>query len=221
MQNLSKPNNSLVLSYLDLRKAIGFIGFLLPFVLVAGKLILDGPGLQPSISGYYYTSMRDVFVASLCAIGVFLMSYRGYERIDDFAGKLASIFAIGTALLPTNPPVYATTLQLLIGRFHLLFALCLFLTLAFFALVLFRKTNPSKPTTPQKRKRNIIYTICGIGIIVCILLIVIVQLLPRDAAVFAAKPIFWLEAVAIVLFGISWFVKGETILKDEVDVMQA
>ena len=29
------------------------------------------------------------------------------------------------------------------------------------------------------------------------------------------EPIFWLESVAIVAFGLSWLTKGETILKDE------
>ena len=30
------------------------------------------------------------------------------------------------------------------------------------------------------------------------------------------NPVFWLESLAIVAFGVSWFVKGEAILKDEV-----
>src|SRR5712671_5197551 len=97
----SALNNSLVISYLALRKAVGIIGIALPFVLAFGKILLDGPGIQSSVSAYYYTGMRDVFVGSLCAIAVFLMSYRGYERKDDIAGDLACVFALGVALLPT------------------------------------------------------------------------------------------------------------------------
>src|SRR5207245_4583836 len=70
--------DTLVLSYLELRKAVGIIGFALPFALAFGKILLQGRGIQSSISGYYYTDMRNVFVGSLCAIGVFLMSCRGY-----------------------------------------------------------------------------------------------------------------------------------------------
>ncbi|HTL39332.1 MAG TPA: DUF998 domain-containing protein [Methylomirabilota bacterium] len=216
MAKVTKSNNSLVLSYLDLRKAIGIIGMALPFVLVLGKVILEGPGLQSSISSYYYTIMRDVFVGSLCSIAVFLFSYRGYAQIDNMMGMLASLFAVGTALFPTDPSVNPTDLQILIGKFHITFALLFFLTLAFFALFLFRKTDPTKPPTPQKLMRNSVYTFCGWGIIVCILLIIIVEKLSRDLVLFDYVPVFWLEALAIILFGISWFVKGEAILKDEV-----
>jgi len=212
---MASTGNSLVMSYLDLRKAIGVIGIALPFVLVIGKIILSSPGVEGSISAYYYTVMRDVFVASLCAIGVFLMTYRGYGRIDEYAGKLATIFAVGTAFLPTVPPANATAQQIIIGRFHLGFAMCLFLTLSFFALFLFRKTHANGSMTTRKKIRNIIFTICGVGMLLCIVLIIVVQLLPRELALFRLQPVLWLEAVAIVLFGISWFVKGEAILKDE------
>jgi hypothetical protein len=217
MATLSTPNSSLVLSYLGLRKAIGIIGILLPFVLGFGKVLLDGSGIEGSISAYYYTIMRDVFVGSLCAIAVFLLSYWGYERIDNMTGKLAAILAIGTALFPTSPPTNFTDLQLLIGKFHLAFALGFFLTLAFFSLVLFRKTNPNKPPTQMKRIRNVVYTVCGVGILICVALIVVVGLLPRDLPIFKLSPVFWLESLAIIFFGVSWFVKGEAILKDDVN----
>jgi hypothetical protein len=209
------PNNSLVLSYLGLRKAVGFIGLALPLVLVFGKVIFDGAGIEVSISSYYYTIMRDVFVGSLCAMGVFLFSYRGYEPVDEIAGKIAAFLAIGTALFPTRP-ADATAHEILIGKFHIFFAVSFFLTLAFFALFLFRKTNPNKPPTPQKRMRNGVYTACGYGILACLALALSLKLLPPDSQVFLYSPLFWLESAAVFLFGISWLVKGEAILKDEV-----
>ena len=209
------PNNSLVLSYLDLRKAIGIIGIALPFVVAIGKIIFESSGIQSSISSYYYTVRRDVFVGSLCAIAVFLMSYRGYERKDDIAGRLACLFALATAFFPTAPDANATGRDTVIGTVHLLSAALFFLTLAFFALVLFRKTNPDKPPTRRKQQRNMVYTVCGYAIIACIALIVLVKFLPDDSPVQKLAPIFWLEAAAIVAFGVSWFVKGEAILKDE------
>jgi hypothetical protein len=39
-----------VLSYLGLRKSIGIIGIALPFVLIVGKILLESPGILPSIS---------------------------------------------------------------------------------------------------------------------------------------------------------------------------
>lgn len=215
MLNPSDNNNSLVLSYLDLRKAVGVIGIALPFVLVLGKIFFGGSGIETSISYYYYTVMRDVFVGSLCAIAVFLMSYRGYEPIDNLAGKLAGLFAISTALLPASPHGNPSNQQLLIGNLHVLSALSYFLVLAFFALVLFRKTNPNKSPTPQKEIRNMIYTVCGFGILACMALAFSLKLLPKDSPLFSYSPLFWLESAAVVFFGISWFVKGEAILKDQ------
>jgi len=60
-------------SYLSLRKAVGWIGMSLPFVLMLGViLIFNGNLIQESISHYYYTGMRNVFVGALCAVGLFL-----------------------------------------------------------------------------------------------------------------------------------------------------
>jgi hypothetical protein len=208
-------NGSLVISYLDLRKAIGIIGTALPFVLAFGNILVEGPGIQDSISSYYHTGMRDVFVGSLCAIAVFLMSYRGYERKDDIAGDLACVFALGVALFPTTPDVNITPRDNIIGALHLLFAAGFFLTLAFFSLVLFRKTDPTRAPTRGKLKRNAVYTLCGYTILVCLAFIVVVAFLSSDSPVKRLDPVFWFEAAAIVAFGVSWLTKGEAILKDE------
>src|SRR5579859_3357286 len=130
MPRQSVPDGSpLVVSYLDLRKAVGIIGLALPFVLAFGDILLHGLRIENSISSYYYTEMRNIFVGSLCAIAIFLMSYRGYDRRDAIAGNLAFVFAIGVAFIPTTPLPVATTEQELIGDVHLAFAALLFLTL--------------------------------------------------------------------------------------------
>lgn len=206
--------SDLVISYLTLRRVVGAIGVALPFTLVLGKWILDGWGIQPSISAYYYTSMRDVFVGSLCAIGVFLLSYRGYERADDRAGNLVCVFAVGLALFPTSPVTGASATQALVGHAHLMFASAFFLTLAYFSLVLFRKTNPAKQMTERKKQRNAVYTACGYTILVCVGLVVLVSALPGDSALRSVDPVFWLESAAVLAFGISWLTKGEAILAD-------
>ena len=207
--------NWLVISYLGLRKAVGGIGIALPFVLAFGKIILEGPGIEPSISNYYYTGMRDIFVGALCAIAVFLLSYRGYERVDDLAGDLAGICALGTALFPTAPHVDVTPQYTWEGVLHLSFAAGFFLTLAFFSLVLFRKTDPTKPPTQRKLQRNAVYTFCGYAILICLGLIAVLAFVSDASPVKTIDPVFWLEALATVAFGISWIVKGEAILKDE------
>jgi hypothetical protein len=213
MQATPNTQRSLVLGYLGLRRMIGIIGIMLPIVLIFGRMIFESPGIKDSISVYYYSVMRDIFVGSLWAIAVFLFSYR-YDSWDDLLGDVAGAAAICVAIFPTAPDLGATELQMIIGWVHLLFAVCFFITLAIFALWLFRKTSPDGPT-PKKRQRNKVYFVCGSAIVLCLLLIVLVQLLPRYPWLQALHPVFWFESLAIWAFGIAWFVKGETILKDD------
>jgi hypothetical protein len=147
----STPQDPLVLSGLALRKAVGIIGFAVPIVLAFGNMILlKRLVIESSISSYYYTGMGNVFVGSLCAIGVFLMSTRGYDRKDEIAGRLACAFAIGVALFRTTLYSDPTSKEKLIGSLHWLFAALLFLTLGYFCLALFTKTAPDRIPTPPK-----------------------------------------------------------------------
>jgi hypothetical protein len=214
MDHQTGPNDSLVLSYLGLRKAVGILGIALPFILALGKILLEGPGILSTISGYYYTEMRGVFVGTLFAIATFLMSYRGYERTDDIAGDLACGFALGVALFPTTPEVNATPQDRIVGALHLFCAAGFLLTLAFFSLALFRKTDPTKTPTRQKLQRNTVYTVCGYAILASLVLSALARLLPGDSPVNRLDPVFWFESAAVVAFGISWLTKGEAILKD-------
>lgn len=140
-------SNLLVISYLNLRQSIGCLGIALPFALAIGGLLIFQVGIQSTVSDYYYTGMRSVFVGILFAIGVFLFSYRGYQRKDNIAANLASFCAIGTALFPT-PPQNATPLAETIGTLHIAFAVTFFVSLAYFSLVLFTKSDPTKRPTP-------------------------------------------------------------------------
>ena len=209
-------NNRLVVSYLMLRKAVGCLGMALPFVLAIGGGLIFKTGLQETVSDYYYTGMGDVFVGTLCAMGVFLFSYKGYGKKDDLAGNIAAVCVIGTALFPTTP-VDPTALASTVGKLHVLFATLYFATLAYFSLFLFTKSDPSQPPTPRKLQRNRVYRICGYLIVWALVAIALLAVLPDSiTAAFAdLDPVFWLESVAVIAFGVSWFVKGEGILEDE------
>ncbi|MDA2925651.1 hypothetical protein MYX78_00190 [Acidobacteria bacterium AH-259-G07] len=124
-------------------------------------------------SSYYHTGMGDVFVGTLFAMGLFLFSYRGYIRSDDIAGDLGCVFAIGAALVPTTPDNPAPGDVPLIGYLHVAFAALLFLTLIYFSLFLFTKTDPNRPATRRKLQRNWVYRASGYLMSLCIVLIVI------------------------------------------------
>ncbi len=68
-----------IMGYNSVRRALGLVGLGLPASLIFYALIVPG-GMQPSISEFYYTAMGDVLVGSLCAIGIFLIAYKGYAR---------------------------------------------------------------------------------------------------------------------------------------------
>lgn len=73
---------------------------------------------------------------------------------------------------------------------------------------------------PPRRKlqRNVIYYFCGVTMLACLLGIVLYFTLFKNSGAPSGgnNPVFWLEAIAIFAFGISWFIKGETLFKDKV-----
>src|SRR5256885_8389287 len=76
-----------VFTYLTLRKSVGIVAFGLPFA-VAIPILLAHHGIESSISGYYYTGTRNLFVGSLCAVAMFLFSCRGFALRDEAAALL-------------------------------------------------------------------------------------------------------------------------------------
>jgi hypothetical protein len=98
---LPQPPGPLMITYMTLRKAVGFLGIgLTPFV-VLGSFILDHTcQIQISVSAYYYTSMRNEMEGIICGISMFLLSYHGYTKQDSIVSKLAGLFALGIAFFP-------------------------------------------------------------------------------------------------------------------------
>ena len=216
------PNQQLVISYLTLRKAVGVLGILLPVVMAIGLPVLSKCiCIQDSISDYYYTKMGNFMVGTLCAVGLFLFSYKGYGRRDTIASKLACVFAIGVAFFPTSGPDSSSICNFIhrnsssfVSSVHDVSAALFFLTLAYFSLFLFTKSsgNPTK----QKLTRNKIYKVCGYTILLCILLLFLYFKIPwLQSGLKDYKPVFILETIALWAFGFSWLTKGEFILKDE------
>jgi hypothetical protein len=68
-------------SYLSLRKSIGWIGILMPWVVRAVGAFGGAKALM-SISAYCHTHGRDIFVGSLFGAGLFLSFYKGSSRQD-------------------------------------------------------------------------------------------------------------------------------------------
>jgi len=211
---------SLIISYLTMRRLIGILGLSLPFIVVLGGFTQAEPGLQGSISGYYYTNMRDLFVGILSGVALFLISYRGYEKIDAIVANLSGIFALGMIFFPTA--MYSDK-AVRVGMFfiadnisetiHLTFGALFFLALSFNSLFLFTRRHPGV-MGKEKQRRNTIYRSCGTVMILSIVCITMYTLFLRRTSVAAIYPVLILESVALLAFGISWLVKGNTLFKD-------
>ena len=203
----------LAVSYLFLRRAVGLIGSLLPIAAPLGNSITTGEWrLLPSISSYYYTDSRNVFVGSLCAIGVFLICYR-YQHWDDVFCTLAGSFAIGVAFCPPVPPS-PSGLARVMGVLHVVFAAGFLISMGLMCLLMFtRSDSPPDQLPPAKQTRNLVYRICGTLVLLFTLLAALSVFLPQSF-INAVHPLFWCEAVATFAFGFAWWVKGETLWRD-------
>ena len=56
-----------------------------------------------SISAYYYTPARTVFVGSLCALGASLVAYKGHSSEEDVLLNFSGFMAFVVAMVPTVP----------------------------------------------------------------------------------------------------------------------
>jgi hypothetical protein len=211
---------SLIISYLAMRRLIGGLGVLLPLIVVIGGTALGDARLQVTISAYYYTNMRDCYVGILSGVALFLLSYRGYERIDGIVSTLGGISALGLIVFPT---VMGTGQSGRVGVFlltddisHTLHAMCgglFFLSLSFMSIFLFTRRHPGVMGR-EKRRRNVIYRTCGVIMILAVVCIALYALFWSETSVAGVNPMLILESVALFAFGVSWIVKGNTLFKD-------
>jgi hypothetical protein len=227
----------LIHSYLWLRRAVGGMGALLPFVLWGGALLIDRTPLLCTISSYYYTVMRGVFVGALWAMGTFLIFYTGYGGFDNFLTTVAGVSAICVSLFPTMPALCAVPGLNATAWAHFAFAALFLGALAAMSFWQFTRTGSAQthpplsayrslltrqpvdtasPYTRRKLQRNLVYYGCALVIAMCMAWIAVTATgwTTVEGLARAGNRIFWLETAAILAYGVSWFVKGETLWRD-------
>jgi hypothetical protein len=211
---MDKSNNSNITSYWYLRNAIGWLGFFMPIGIKLGAYYFENISGTNSISAYYYTGMRDVFVATLVLVGVLLACYRTDQLSDNIIALIAGLAAIGVALFPMNPEfaqvlvdkyacLKANNCYLGIGILGLHFYfVAVFFALSFY-MVFFRfGANPPINTLNRKATRNKIYKICGAIMFFSFLAIAYMR--------YTDNPnIYKPEVSAVVAFAYAWLVKGQ------------
>jgi hypothetical protein len=148
-------------TYHSLRVGILTIGAALPVALWLGGLRTDGILLQDSMSAYYYTGMRDVFVGALCAVGVALFAYKGFSRSEDRILSLAGVLVVCVALFPTRSGEQWTPANVM----HVVAALGFFACLA--SVSVFRGSDTLSLLRDTERARDLQrwYRILGVTMV--------------------------------------------------------
>ena len=199
-----------------LRCTIGWLGMLLPWIV----LILSGIygyGFPDSISAtYYLPTCITPFMIILGSAGLLLFSYKGYDKQDDIVCTIAGIFALGICLFSCSTEdlvarwfeveglTHVGTFQIIpdvSGWLHNICAFGFFGLLAYNSLFLFTKSGGEM--TENKKKRNVIFRVCGVGMVVSFLVIVPVSIFKWWGGVWVV------EAIALAFFAISWLTKAD------------
>jgi hypothetical protein len=193
---------SIEITYRALRYGLGYGALLFPALLYVGGR-LRGIDLQPSISDYYHTSMRDVFVSAVSAAGAGLLWYRGFSKSENHALNVAGILAILVVLIPTP----------LDGRFsiHGTCAILLFLALAYVAWFTSERTLSlieDSRTADRYRRR---YKSIAIAMVALPLLAAAtISIWPEPGE--RTKPLSFAAELAVsATFGVFWLVKSHEI----------
>lgn len=181
-----------------LRALIGWLGIMLPWIVV----LLIGYFPQ-SISHTWYTNACTPFMIILGSACLLLFSYKGYNMQDDLICTLAGMAGIMICLFPTA----TSRSHELVGTFlvdmqtssmiHDISAVIFFGLLSYNSIFLFTKSSGEK--TRNKKIRNAIYIVCGIGMVGSFALL----LLP-----YFFIQIWLVETIALFFFGISWLTKA-------------
>ena len=204
-----------VRSYLIMRIFIGALAVALPFLLV----LIDGLGFdgdpfpRDSLSAYYYSGVRELFVGTLSATAVFLITYKVADRtLDNTLSVLAGFAVLLVMLFPTAPPadVGLTPLQELFGvssvkAVHFIAAGAFILSLAVISFFFGVREGARAPREGRRSPAfwRGYHWACTGAIAAAVVWIVLTALAGGPS-----KALLIGEAVAVWAFGASWLMKG-------------
>lgn len=205
-------------SYMTLRALVGGMGLLLPLLLffLDSRLFQETPDPRGSLSAYYYSGVRDLFVGALCVTAAFLVTYKVAERnLDNTASIVAGLAALVVALFPTGRPDDAlglTSLQRVfteewVERIHFGAAAVFILTLGLVSVTFgIREGKRDAEAEDQRRTPKFwrrFHFACAGAIAAAVAFIAFSKLVAGPANYLLIG-----EVVAVWAFGASWLMKG-------------
>jgi len=204
-------------SYVLIGAIVGVVGVLLPVIFIVGEKFFLGGGwhVRGSISAYYHTSMRDVFVAGLCVTGFLLATYRSGEprKREFWVSLISGVAVMGVVFFPTGrpglqpgapkcgvipEPAGCSPIQQMFGEVpvatvHFGCALVFILTLAAICFVF---------ASHEGNKASRVQIVCGVTIIAAVLGVIVGELM--DVALGELTPLYVGEVVSVWAFAVSW-----------------
>ncbi len=220
------------LSNLWTRAIIGIIGIVLPFIFIIGEtfFLRGGVHVRGSISAYYHTSMRDVFVAGLCVIGFFLITYMsGQTKTFDFWLSLVAGVAVlivvffptmrphlladaprcGTTPMPQGcSPFQQQFGETWVARVHFISAAVFILSLAAMCFFVFAKGEKDHKNSPRMAA---IVRLCGWLILGAVAWAIVGKVL--KVTVWELTPLYLAEVVSVWAFAAAWILKARDLRK--------
>ncbi|HEU0177431.1 MAG TPA: hypothetical protein VFV58_24475 [Blastocatellia bacterium] len=197
-------------TYISLRYGLIAIAVAFPLILWLGGHLRQGLPLQGSLSAYYHSSMRDVFVGALFGISACLYFYKGYSALENIALNLAGIFAVGVAVFPMEWKFDNACATFTWGKAH---GVCAFLSFACIAVVCWFCASDTLSEMEDKnriKKYKIIYKSLGVLMVlspaIAIFLTTVLQYDRPDKSI-----VFFVELVAMYVFAAYWLVKSREI----------
>ena len=214
------------LSLLWIRAVIGALGIALPVIFIVGEayFLRGDVEIRGSLSAYFHTSMRDVFVAGLCVIGFFLLTYMsGQTNTWDFRLSLvAGVAVLGVVAFPKSrpdliegaarcgsepmppgcSPIQQQLGEQLVAGIHFTCAAIFILSLAFLCFV-FAVREKNYKDSPELA---VTLRVLGFVIIGAVVGTVVANLL--NISIGGLTPLYVGEVVSVWAFGAAWLLKA-------------
>lgn len=194
------PAAYLVETYFVLRMVIAAGALILPAALLLWVALDPAVAMRGSLSAFYYSPARSVFVGILVAIGVALVAYRGYTRGENAMLNAAGVLSIVVALVPTadsSQPGLTVA-----GAVHAAAAVGFFV-LAALSIFFYGQETLSSLNDPHLRRRyRVVYRVLAVLVVAFPAAAVLVAwVVGPSVALFAG------EAAALYAFAAFWLVK--------------
>lgn len=206
----TRLSNHIAITYIHLRRGMAALALSLAPALALGGYVLFGTPLLPSMSAYYDSGMRDVFVGVLCAVGAFLFLYKGYTRQENWALNIAGVCAPLAALFPMSPAGDCAA-EGAGFSLHGLFAVTFFLAIAYACVFLYKDSATDAMPPERQRLYHRVAKACGWAMIACVAAALLYNFFvpaATKAGWCALAIVFWLETAAVTAFSVHWIFKS-------------